>query len=131
MIREFIIYVFAVSGLILGEKRYNVLSMFDISEKLFALFIFIFCIVLLYVGFKRQTIRGDDYALLKKKCFSFSFLVGLFWGIIMSYSEGPLKMNDSILLLINYIVIGVIFGFIGLFLNKLMWIFRKESCNSK
>lgn len=120
-----ILYVFIVLSLIMIEQYYSILTKSGLSTGPYvAILLFCIYVVMLFFEVRVRKRKNTPYDVTLRKSFIFSFSIGVIWGVMMSFAAGfhyRFSPLDVVLMLVGYIAIGFLFGFLGRKISDIVW----------
>jgi quinol-cytochrome oxidoreductase complex cytochrome b subunit len=132
MILKIFLYSAIIFAVLITEYSYNWFNPTTVNTLLVLLCFFIIYVFLLYIEIIFRKNKRENFESVRKKVFVFSFWIGVVWGIMLSFLDGIPRIYNLltfILLITNYVMMGLIFGLIGRVLLGKLWnrISRRET----
>jgi hypothetical protein len=126
-------YALLILGLYFAERSKGLLTTLHLVKGP-TIAMFLICVYLTMIFFEIKAVikSGHDYSFVKRRGFIFSVWIGALWGIMMSFAAGYHYEIDFILffiMLLNWIVIGLMFGFLGKIITKKIWHYTQKKNN--
>jgi hypothetical protein len=118
-------------AILAGAVFSNLPEKIGISDSILALLLFLTYLFLLYLEIKLRIVKNDEFERIQKSSFILSFWIGGIWGIIGTFAAGFHYKINPIILLINFAITGILFGFIGRYISRVFqkYLLKKNSMN--
>jgi hypothetical protein len=127
MFIRIIAYICVIGLLFIIEHSFGLTSQLGLGGQLEAGVLFSVYLICLYMEIKQCIINKKEYQYTCHRCFIFSFVIGLIWGFLISFLEGHhpyANLSIIVVLIANYILVGILFGLVGILFTKVAWKYR-------
>jgi len=122
MILRIAIFIGFVVFIIFGERNFLVLTNIGITKGAHVAIILLLLSFALLCWEIIENIRMQKkYSAARKKIFMFSFFLGGIWGLMGTFSAGLSVRVNPLILIFNFSIAGMLFGFIGVSLAKFIF----------